>query len=159
LRTSPSVKGIVLDHRRKLKISLRVREDLLVIKPVVDKLGWKQGAVSRVFHCPANVWPLLSGIENSDAERLDWQLRFVLDSAAIVRDAPLALQAYVQGGHFWMAYPKLSGSIVTDISRDKGWEPVFKLDMLAVTQIAIDSDWSALRFRRRIEIKKLTRKF
>jgi hypothetical protein len=130
-----------------------------VNKPVVDKLGWKQGAVSRVFHCPVSVLPLLSEIENSDAEQLDWQLRFVLDSAAIVRDAPLALQAYVEGGHLWMAYPKLSGAIVTDMGRDKGWEPLLKLDLLPVTLIAIDSDWSALRFRHRTEIKKLTRKF
>jgi hypothetical protein len=136
-----------------------VRKDFLVTKSVVDKLGWKQGAVSRVFQCPASVWPLLSAIENSDADQLGWQLRFVLDIEAIARDAPLALQAYVQGGHLWMAYPKQSGSIMTDISRDKGWEPLFKLDLLAVTQIAIDSDWSALRFRHRTEIKKLTRKF
>jgi hypothetical protein len=32
-------------------------------------------------------------------------------------------------------------------------------DLLPVTQVAIDETWSALRFRRRREIAKLTRKF
>ena len=57
----------------------------------------------------------------------------------------------------WFAYPKKSGTIASDITRDDGWDLLAAHDLLPVTQVAIDSDWSALRFRYRDEIKKLTR--
>ena len=35
----------------------------------------------------------------------------------------------------------------TDITRDRGWEPVTAGGLRPVTQIAIDETWSALRWR------------
>ena len=46
----------------------------------------------------------------------------------------------------------------TDLTRDRGWEPMAAHDLLAVTQVAVDETWSALRFRRRREIPVLTRR-
>lgn len=48
----------------------------------------------------------------------------------------------------WIAYPKKTGKIKSDMTRDNGWETVFGYGYEAVTQIAIDDDWSALRFRK-----------
>jgi hypothetical protein len=59
----------------------------------------------------------------------------------------------------WLAYPKKSSGVKTDLSRDAGWPPLEAADFLPVTQISLDETWSALRFRRRSEIKTLTRKF
>ncbi|MAF63879.1 MULTISPECIES: hypothetical protein [Pseudomonadota] len=47
--------------------------------------------------------------------------------------------------------------IRSDITRDDGWESLAAQDLLPVTQVAIDNDWSALRFRYRDEIARLTR--
>ncbi|WP_330895792.1 hypothetical protein [Sphingobium sp.] len=58
----------------------------------------------------------------------------------------------------WFAYPKKTGRIPGTLSRDHGWEALATRDFLPVTQIAIDKDWSALRFRPRSEIARLTRK-
>ena len=59
----------------------------------------------------------------------------------------------------WFAYPKRSSlRYSAEINRDKGWEPLEKNDFLAVRQISLDKDWSALRFRHRSVIKKLERK-
>ncbi|OSZ81835.1 hypothetical protein CAP35_00780 [Chitinophagaceae bacterium IBVUCB1] len=49
---------------------------------------------------------------------------------------------------FWVAYPKKSGSITSDLTRDEGWAVMNKYQYEGVTQIAIDADWSALRFRK-----------
>ena len=49
---------------------------------------------------------------------------------------------------FWIAYPKKTGSIKTDMTRDIGWDTVFAKGYDPVMQVAIDEDWSALRFRR-----------
>jgi hypothetical protein len=53
----------------------------------------------------------------------------------------------------WIAYPKKSGKIKSDITRDDSWEAVFGAGYEPVTQIAIDGDWSALRFRPAAAIK------
>ncbi len=49
---------------------------------------------------------------------------------------------------FWVAYPKKSGSIKSDLTRDEGWAVMDTYQYEGVTQIAIDADWSALRFRK-----------
>ncbi len=64
----------------------------------------------------------------------------------------------VDDGLFWWAYPKKSSKrYQSDISRDSGWQPLGDLGYEGVRQVAIDEDWSALRFRKAKNIKKLTR--
>ena len=48
---------------------------------------------------------------------------------------------------FWIAYPKGTSKIKSDVNRDKLWDLVLPLNLRPVSQIAIDNDWSALRFR------------
>jgi len=49
----------------------------------------------------------------------------------------------------WFAYPKKSSKkYEVNIHRDKGWEALEQLGFKGVRQVAIDQDWSALRFRR-----------
>lgn len=57
-----------------------------------------------------------------------------------------------------MLYPKRSGSIWTDISRDRGWQPLLALNFILVPQVSVNEDWSALRFRLKDEVKQVTRK-
>lgn len=47
----------------------------------------------------------------------------------------------------WVAYPKKSGSIKSDITRDNGWEELTNAGYIPVTQVSVDNDWTALRFR------------
>ncbi|MCL6573215.1 MAG: DUF3052 domain-containing protein [Bacillus sp. (in: Bacteria)] len=66
-----------------------------------------------------------------------------------------------EDGLFWICYPKKSSKVYkgSDCSRetvmfllaDEGYEPV--------RQIAIDEDWSALRFRKPNKIKTMNRSF
>ena len=58
----------------------------------------------------------------------------------------------------WLCYPKkTSKNYKSDISRDKGWEIMGGYSYEPVRQIAIDEDWSALRFRPISEIKDFSR--
>lgn len=51
----------------------------------------------------------------------------------------------------WFAYPKKNSKRYdSDISRDKGWERLEKFHYKPLRQIALDEDWSALRFRRKL---------
>ncbi|MDG1276314.1 MAG: hypothetical protein P8O16_03470 [Algoriphagus sp.] len=60
----------------------------------------------------------------------------------------------------WIAYPKkTSKKYKATINRDSGWGELEAHDFEGVRQIAIDEDWSALRFRKIKYIKTMNRKF
>jgi hypothetical protein len=60
---------------------------------------------------------------------------------------------------FWIAYPKgTSTRFRCEFNRDTGWTAIGTAGFEPVRQVAIDEDWSALRFRRTTHIKALTRR-
>ena len=122
------------------------------------RMGWKPGMVARVEGAPDDV-PGLSGPLAARGAGAVWHLAFARDAATITGLAAGFVGGYAKGQHLWLAYPKLTGTLRSDISRDRGWDPLMALDLLPVTQVAVDADWSALRFRFRDEIARLTRKF
>ncbi len=59
----------------------------------------------------------------------------------------------------WFCYPKgTSKKYKCDFNRDNGWAGLKKYNLEPVRQVAIDEDWSALRFRKIEFIKTMTRK-
>jgi hypothetical protein len=130
-----------------------------VPKSPLDKLGFKPGMTGWTFGRPdalAAVVPLPAG--GAPAAPPDVTVAFVHAAADVAPALERALPYYADGRALWFAYPKKSGAIATDITRDRGWEPMAAHDLLAVTQVAVDDTWSALRFRRRAEIRTLTRR-
>lgn len=121
------------------------------------RMGWRSGMASRIAGLPEG-FDGLPGAMAAQGEGAVWHLLFVRDAAAIGAAAEF-VAGYGRGQHLWIAYPKLTGLLRSDISRDRGWEPVTALGLLPVTQVAMDADWSALRFRFRDEIARLTRRF
>lgn len=128
-------------------------------RPLADRLGLRDPAAARIVDRPA-AFRALGAVPDDDggSAEIPFQLAFVADAAGIGRLAPLVADRYPRGGHLWLAYPKTTGPIRTDIRRDVGWEPLTERGFLAVAQVALDETWSALRFRRREEIRTLTRK-
>jgi hypothetical protein len=60
----------------------------------------------------------------------------------------------------WFCYPKgTSKKYTCDFNRDTGWASLGQLGWEPVRQVAIDDDWSALRFRNPDFIKTMTRSF
>lgn len=58
----------------------------------------------------------------------------------------------------WFAYPKGSSKNYScEFNRDTGWAALGQAGFEGVRQVAIDADWSALRFRRVEHIKTMTR--
>ena len=58
----------------------------------------------------------------------------------------------------WFAYPKRSSKKhKSEISRDNGWRTLGELGFEGVRSVAIDEDWSAIRFRRVEFIKVMNR--
>lgn len=98
--------------------------------------------------------------EKTGGEPYEFALVFVKSAADIDAAAGPATKCISDDGLLWFAYPKKSSkNYKTDISRDSGWQPLGDLGFEPVRQIAIDADWSALRFRRVGNIKTMTRSF
>lgn len=55
---------------------------------------------------------------------------------------------------FWIAYPKKSSGIKTDLSRDEGWKTVAELGYETTRLVALDDTWSSARFRHTSERSK-----
>ena len=77
----------------------------------------------------------------------DCVIAFVRCKADVKTMAPLAFNAVGEKGLLWFAYPKKSGPLQSDLSRDSGWEPLFEAGFDSVAQISIDETWTGFRFR------------
>jgi len=63
-------------------------------------------------------------------------------------------------GVVWFVYPKgTSKKYTCEFNRDNGWTELGKAGYEPVRAVAIDEDWSGLRFRNPAHIKKMTRSF
>ncbi len=79
----------------------------------------------------------------------DFILAFAYSLADAQKIAATAAKALSEKGIFWMAYPKgTSKKYKADINRDTGHALMEKLGFLGVSLVAIDGDWSAMRYKR-----------
>jgi len=79
----------------------------------------------------------------------DFILAFAYSLADAQKIAGTASKALSEKGIFWMAYPKgTSKKYKADINRDTGHALMEKLGFLGVSLVAIDEDWSAMRYKR-----------
>ncbi|MDX1807594.1 MAG: YdeI/OmpD-associated family protein [Paenisporosarcina sp.] len=56
----------------------------------------------------------------------------------------------------WIAYPKKSSKLFKNLNRDFGWEVVQANGFAGIASIALDVDWSAMRFRPQSDVKRKT---
>lgn len=87
-----------------------------------------------------NVTPLLK------SRKIDFALVFAVNVnqlSAILRDVLPALQ---EDGIFWIAYPKSTSKIATDLSRACSWDCVLKSGYETSQAVALDHVWTATRF-------------
>ena len=75
-------------------------------------------------------------------------LLFARDSEVLAAWLP-KLKPVVGTATLWIAYPKRTSGVKTDLTRDHGWAPVEALGLGPIQQVAVDDTWSALRFKPR----------
>jgi len=91
-------------------------------------------------------------------ERVEFALAFVTSNAQLQAAADAILPKAQGDAVVWLAYPKgTSKRYRSEINRDSGWAPLGAAGFEAVRQVAIDEDWSALRFRRVEHIRTMKR--
>lgn len=100
----------------------------------------------------------LNVIEETESEPIEGVLLFVKKQEEIELLGPKVEKSLVEDGLLWFAYPKKSSKKYRcDFDRDSGWQVLGDLGYEPVRIVAVDQDWSALRFRKAKNIKKITR--
>ena len=84
-----------------------------------------------------------------EVDSIDFALAFVQSIEEIERMTEYISGKVLGDPVIWFAYPKkTSKKYAVDINRDQGWNALKKAGFKPVRQVAIDEDWSAIRFRR-----------
>lgn len=132
---------------------------------VFEKLNYKGQPEVVVLNAPQSFEPQLAGLAASvlrrslhEVQAVSFSLAFVIRQTE-VDDAARALAQKAQGDAvLWFAYPKgTSKRYKCEFNRDTGWAVLGELGYEPVRQVAIDEDWSALRFRKAEFIKNMKR--
>lgn len=133
--------------------------------PLFAKLNLKDEATIHVIGAPPSFDGALQQLSGVDVKRTitpktrtTFGMAFAVTQADLdVRSAVLA-RAAEGDAVIWIAYPKgTSKRYRCEFNRDTGWTVLAAAGFEPVRMVAIDEDWSALRFRRVEYVKSLTR--
>lgn len=131
--------------------------------PLFTKLNLANARVIYVLDAPDSFDPELQSLTDVRIERtvngpLKFAMAFVKTLADVERAAGSLIAAAEPDATIWMVYPKGSSrKYKCDFNRDTGWETLGKAGYEPVRQVAIDEDWSALRFRKVEFVKSMKR--
>ena len=133
---------------------------------IFKKLNFKDQKTIHVLNAPESFLPVLAEMESitkvksqiEENEAIDFVIAFVTKQNEVDNYAEKTAKALESDGVVWFCYPKgTSKKYKCDFNRDTGWQMLGKLGFEGVRQVAIDQDWSALRFRRVEYIKQMKR--
>ncbi len=114
--------------------------------PIASKLGAKPGRRVVVLAAPKGYEDRIPGAATKGKGEV--VLAFAQDSKALAKVLPKVFAAATEGALVWVAFPKKTSGVATDLSRDRGWEVLDQAGWEGVSIVAIDAVWSAARLRR-----------
>jgi hypothetical protein len=124
-----------------------------VAQSFAQKLNLKPGEAVALLNAPQGYDATLSTLlgDNPVAEagraRSEAVIAFCNSLAEAEKVAARAIRLTKPDGLLWLAYPKQSSKVKTDVNRDTLWKAVEATGWRPVRQVALDATWSALRFR------------
>ena len=132
---------------------------------VFTKLNLKDQDPIVVLDAPESFEPEVATLDRvtvhrnfADAGMVDFAIGFGTTLDKVEAFAAGVKQHTAGDAVVWFAYPKSSSKRYTcEFNRDTGWESLGRAGFEPVRQVAIDEDWSALRFRRVEFVKTMTR--
>lgn len=97
----------------------------------------------RLLDAPSDLHIDLGPIEGAVYDHVHL---FTLDRGTVDREIPRTLAAVGPSTRLWVCFPQRGGTIITDLTADKGWDALVDAGWRSTAQVPIDSDWAALRF-------------
>lgn len=136
--------------------------------PLFKKLNYKNHKTILVLNAPASFEYEMEQMKKeaqvvTDIAQMpatDFAIVFAFKQAEINTSIKAIYKKLEGDAILWYCYPKGSSKkYKCDFNRDTGWQALGANNLEPVRQVAIDEDWSALRFRKVEYIKKMTRIF
>jgi hypothetical protein len=100
-------------------------------------------SIEKQFHklsFAKNVTPLLK------SRKIDFALVFAVNENQLNGILGDVMPALKEGSKFWVAYPKITSKIVTDLNRNGSWNRLTNAGYESIHQVDLDHVWSAMRF-------------
>jgi hypothetical protein len=122
--------------------------------PLAKKLQVKPGHKVGLVNAPQGIAGRFSALpegatlSEKAGKGSDVVVGFVRSGAELAKVADAALKAVKPEGVLWLCYLRGGAKVGTDLNRDSLFRAAKPLGLEANSQIALDDDWSAMRFRR-----------
>lgn len=120
--------------------------------PLPKKLGLRDGSRIALINAPAGFESALgklppdAQIATRLTKPLDLVLLFVLTERALLRDFEKVAKKLASNGMIWVAWPKKSSGVATDLSFERVQRIGLDSGLVDVKICAIDDVWSGLKF-------------
>ena len=133
---------------------------------IFNKLNYKGSKHIHILNAPESFHSALEEMQGmtslvtklSGGGKVSFFMAFVSTQKDVDTLAEKVVPMLADDGLLWFAYPKKTSKKYTcEFNRDTGWSVLGKQGFEPVRMVAIDEDWSALRFRRAEDIKSMTR--
>ncbi|MFH1119953.1 MAG: hypothetical protein V1775_09015 [Bacteroidota bacterium] len=133
------------------------------LTPLFKKLNFKNQPEILVLNPPESFLPEMEAMKEYTGfpefsgtwNRLEFIIAFVMTQAEVDRISVMLVPLLAEDAILWFAYPKqTSGKFKCEFNRDNGWKVLQSLGYEGVRMVAVDEDWSALRFRKKSMIRK-----
>ena len=100
-----------------------------------------------------NLTPLLK------TRKVDFALIFAINQLQLNNILKEVFSALHPACKLWIAYPKPTSKIVSDLNRDASWEILSDNDFEAIRQVTLDHVWTGMRFTKLDQIPNKERSF
>ena len=100
-----------------------------------------------------NLTPLLK------TRKIDFALIFAINQFQLNNILKELFTALNSDCKLWIAYPKTTSKIVSDLNRDASWDMLSKNDFEAIRQVTLDHVWTAMRFKKVDQLPNKNRTF
>jgi hypothetical protein len=125
--------------------------------PLAKKLGIKEGFRIALVNAPKDFESELGELPGNvqfirrPAKSLDIILFFVLTERTLTRDFAKLAARLTPNGMLWIAWPKKSSGVATDLSEQRVQRIGLEAGLVDVKVCAIDETWSGLKFVYRLK--------
>ena len=119
------------------------------IEKILKKMRYQNEDKGAVLNAPKEINNEFKkiGFDNNVKKNSQFTILFVKNKTEFDKLMKPTINKIEYDSMFWVAYPKGTSKIETDVNRDILWKLTEPYGLRPVSQVAIDSDWSAMRFR------------
>lgn len=134
---------------------------------ILLKLKYKDQSPVLVLHAPVEFkaalaeWKKMAVVHEAIDKKVTYAFAviFVTTPADVKKHGVAAIAKLEDDAPLWFGYPKkTSKKYSSSINRDQGWEVLGEKGFEPVSLVALDEDWSLLRFRQVANIKTMIRR-